>query len=245
MDDGYGRIFLLSHMRAYTSLAGHVLGSHPEINGYYEHHLAYEDEESLARQRAAYTAQHALKPGSRWLFDKLLHDEYRLLPQALKSIELRLLVSVRAPQAAVPSIVRLFSAKPGPQPYARVEAAAAYYVQRLETLAAFAVRHRGGYFYFDAESWQAEPHRLLGALSAWIGLSTPLADRYQTFPLTGRPGCGDSSANIFSGRILRTVSPHPPVALPASLRDALCAAHARCRALLRAHAKAALCVDGE
>ena len=28
------RIFLLSHMRAYTSLAGHILGSHPQINGY-------------------------------------------------------------------------------------------------------------------------------------------------------------------------------------------------------------------
>ena len=32
------RIFLLSHMRAYTSLAGHILGSHPQINGYYEMH---------------------------------------------------------------------------------------------------------------------------------------------------------------------------------------------------------------
>ena len=36
------RIFLLSHMRAYTSLAGHILGSHPQINGYYEMHLGYE-----------------------------------------------------------------------------------------------------------------------------------------------------------------------------------------------------------
>ena len=33
--DPYARIFLLSHMRAYTSLAGRILGSHPQINGYY------------------------------------------------------------------------------------------------------------------------------------------------------------------------------------------------------------------
>lgn len=26
-------IFLLSHMRVFTTLAGHILGSHPQING--------------------------------------------------------------------------------------------------------------------------------------------------------------------------------------------------------------------
>jgi hypothetical protein len=31
--DPYARIFLLSHMRAFTSLAGHILGSHPQIKG--------------------------------------------------------------------------------------------------------------------------------------------------------------------------------------------------------------------
>ncbi|MGV8991151.1 MAG: hypothetical protein ACOH1Q_07075 [Thiobacillus sp.] len=36
MSDRYARISLLSHMRALSSLAGHILGSHPQINGYYE-----------------------------------------------------------------------------------------------------------------------------------------------------------------------------------------------------------------
>lgn len=39
----YARIFLLSHMRALTSLAGHILGSHPQINGDYKMHPGYED----------------------------------------------------------------------------------------------------------------------------------------------------------------------------------------------------------
>jgi len=34
VSDPYARIFLLSHMRAFTSLAGHILGSHPQINGW-------------------------------------------------------------------------------------------------------------------------------------------------------------------------------------------------------------------
>ena len=35
----YQHIFLLSHMRANTSLISHILGSHPQISGYYEMHL--------------------------------------------------------------------------------------------------------------------------------------------------------------------------------------------------------------
>jgi len=45
--DSYARIFLLSYMRAFTSLAGHILGSHPRINGYYEMHISYEDASAL------------------------------------------------------------------------------------------------------------------------------------------------------------------------------------------------------
>ncbi|TCS68990.1 hypothetical protein EDC61_1225 [Sulfuritortus calidifontis] len=45
----HARIFLLSHMRAFTSLAGHILGSHPQINGYYEMHISYWDAAALDR----------------------------------------------------------------------------------------------------------------------------------------------------------------------------------------------------
>src|SRR5262245_13075611 len=34
-------LFVLSHMRSYSSLLSHVLGSHPEIDGYCETHLRY------------------------------------------------------------------------------------------------------------------------------------------------------------------------------------------------------------
>lgn len=43
----HARIFLLSHMRAYTSLAGHNLGSHPSINGYYKMHISHEEASAL------------------------------------------------------------------------------------------------------------------------------------------------------------------------------------------------------
>jgi len=83
LPDPYARIFLLSHMRAFTSLAGHILGSHPQINGYYEMHLSYEDASALDQQLDVYRASDALKPNSRYLFDKLLHNDYVLQPARL------------------------------------------------------------------------------------------------------------------------------------------------------------------
>jgi hypothetical protein len=43
LSDPCARIFLLSYMSAFTSLAGHILGSHPQVNGYQEMYLGYED----------------------------------------------------------------------------------------------------------------------------------------------------------------------------------------------------------
>ena len=54
MPDEYARIFLLSHMRTFTNLARHILGSHPRINGKYELHISYEDPAALDRQLESY-----------------------------------------------------------------------------------------------------------------------------------------------------------------------------------------------
>ncbi|MBM4190547.1 MAG: hypothetical protein FJ210_07540, partial [Betaproteobacteria bacterium] len=50
----------MSHMRAFTSLAGHILGSHPQINGYYEMHISYADAAALDRQLALFQENDAL-----------------------------------------------------------------------------------------------------------------------------------------------------------------------------------------
>ena len=74
----YQRIFLLSHMRAYSSLIGHILGSHPHINGYYEMHLSYTSASDLDQQLRLYMQTETPEPGSIYLFDKPLHNDYAL-----------------------------------------------------------------------------------------------------------------------------------------------------------------------
>ncbi|MBN8764692.1 MAG: hypothetical protein J0I63_16890 [Thiobacillus sp.] len=200
VSDPCARIFLLSHMRACTSLAGHILGSHPQINGYYEMHLGYEEPAALDRQLEVFRQGDALKPGSRYLFDKLLHNDYPLRPERLGLADIKILVVLAEPAHTIRSIVHLFRQKPEPE-----------------------------YCYFDAELWQRAPERLLPRLTAWLELDAPLSERYAVFSRTGTARRGDTSARMGSGRIDRTRSDYSQIEVPQEALEAAQAAYRECR----------------
>jgi len=227
--DAYARIFLLSHMRAFTSLAGHILGSHPQINGYYEMHISYEDAAALDRQLEVFRLGDVLKADSRYLFDKLLHNDYVLKPERLGPADLKILVSLAEPARTIRSIVHLFRQKPDPDLYASPVEAAHYYVARVKALADFCRTAERGYCYFDAELLQTAPERLLPRLSDWLALDSPLSERYRTFSQTGKAGRGDSSARIHGGRIDRTRVDYSHIAIPEAALSAAQAAYRECR----------------
>jgi len=220
-------------MRAYTSLVGHVLGSHPEIDGYYEMHRTYVLADDLDRQLRQYAAHDALKPTSRLLFDKLLHNDYTLNLALPELADATLLLALRPPAATLPSIVALFAQKDRDDLYADPAGATAYYVDRLAALADFAARHPGRFHYFDADTLLAATPRLFAALERWLRLGAPLATDYHRFSQTGVAGAGDASPVLASGRIQRA---SPPAAFDPVLLARADAAYRDCRAQLFAHA---------
>ncbi|MCD6705422.1 MAG: sulfotransferase [Thiobacillus sp.] len=225
----YARIFLLSHMRAYTSLAGHILGSHPQINGYYEMHLGYEEAAALDRQLEAFRQDEVLKPGSRYLFDKLLHDDYALKPERLGLADIRILVALAEPAHTIRSIVHLFRQKPNPDLYASPVEAANYYVERMRALADYCRTTDWPYTYFDAELFVRAPERLLPRLTAWLELDSPLSERYEVFSHTGKARRGDTSERVRSGRIDRARSDYSEVVVPEEALSAAQSAYRECR----------------
>ncbi len=227
--DPYARIFLLSHMRAYTSLAGHILGSHPQINGYYEMHISYEDASALDRQLEMFRQGDVLKADSRYLFDKLLHNDYVLKPERLGLAELKILVSLAEPEHTIRSIVHLFAQKPDPDLYASPVEAAHYYVARVKALADFCRTADRGYCYFDAELLQAAPERLLPRLSDWLELDSPLSERYEVFSQTGKARSGDTSERIQGGRIDRNRVDYSHIEIPEEALKAAREAYRECR----------------
>jgi len=215
-------IFLLSHMRAFTSLLGHILGSHPSIIGYFELHISYSDASAPHKALEELRKHEALKPDSRYLFDKLLHNDYRLIPDRLGLDDLKILVALREPARTIKSILQLFETKGCEHRYAQPKEALRYYIDRLEWLAEFCLSEAGHYYYFDAESVQRKPDQLLPALTRLLDLEPPLSERYSTFSQTGKPRKGDSSPTIQSGHIHKSGRDYSHIALaPALLEEAL------------------------
>lgn len=234
------RIFLLSHMRAYTSLVGHLLGSHPEINGYYEMHLSYASATDLQEQLRRYTAHDALKPDGRYLFDKLLHNDYALDLAACDQHPAQVLIALRPPEPTLKSIVSLFARKAGGDPYADPVGAAAYYTERLQWLAAFGAQYAGRYRYFDASLICTAPARTLAALGDWLQLGSPLQSRYQTFAKTGVAGAGDTSSAMAAGEVIREARDYAEITLDAASLARAQQVYDDCRQRLIEHAAATL-----
>jgi hypothetical protein len=229
MPESYSHIFLLSHMRAFTSLAGHILGSHAEINGYFEMHISYNDAAALDRQLDVLRQHETPKQDSRYLFDKLLHNDYRLDPSRLDPDSTRLLVCLREPEQTLQSIVGLFEKKGTAEPYASPAAAAGYYIERLETLAGFCRSSSLPYCYYDAELLQAAPEVLLAGLTDWLALGSPLSQHYQRFSQTGKARKGDSSGAIYSGRIEQARVDYSHIRIPDDILHRAREVYRRCR----------------
>ncbi len=204
-------IFLFSHMRANTSLFGHILGSHPDIEGYYEMHIGYYSWKSLWRQKLLYLENHTLKPRSRFFFDKLLHDYCVVAPHILARPSTRCIFMLRRPEKTIPSIVGLYRKNQPDHEFAQVEGAAAYYMARVGELARLAGTMPHGFYYLDAENLIEHSLETLGALSTWLGLSQGLSPEYKMFNKTGAPQAGDDSDLIKSGTINKRQSSYPDI----------------------------------
>lgn len=210
-------------MRANTSLISHILGSHPQISGYYEMHLSYRRVDDLLLQKQRLLDESLLsddtgdKQQATYCFDKLLHNDYQLLLENFSHNTMTTLVSIRSPKQSIKSIVHLFQQKHASRSYAKIANAADYYCQRIQSLAQFCALNPQRYYYFDAELIRTQSQYLLDKLQDWLSLSTPLSEHYQIFSHTGKMGAGDSSANINAGKIINCQPQYEDIVIPQKL----------------------------
>jgi len=238
-------VFLLSHMRANTSLFGHLLGSHPQIEGYYEMHIGYYSWKSLWRQKLRHFATHQPKPTAQFMFDKVLHDGHAVATQLLRRPGSRTVMMLREPLQSIRSLVMLYTKDSPHLPEAQAEGAARYYIDRLNSLADIAEAMPGQFFYLDAECLVSSTDTTLEALGRWLGLASPIPTEYQTFAQTGKGKAGDTSSRLKSGKISRSVNQYEDVQLPADLADEARATYDRVRAVLIARSQAKITMPAE
>jgi hypothetical protein len=203
-------LFLFSHMRSFSTVLSHVLGSHPQICGYSETHLKYRHRSDLHRLRWRVGRATGSWPRGRYLLDKLLHN-FMLIPKDLRySPQLRTLIFLREPEPTLQSILRLNANGLHRSWYDNATRAAEYYCERVTWLTAVGVHFKHRAFAFPAETIIDQTAPLLTHLGTFLDLDTALQPSYRLQRLSGLPSHGDSSARLQAGTVLHRPQPSTP-----------------------------------
>jgi hypothetical protein len=214
-------LFVLGHMRSYSSVLSHILGSHPQIDGYCETHIKYRTRFDLWRLEQRVRKLTGEPLAGDYVLDKVLH-EYPLARGILDSPRARGIIVVRRPTASVRSIIEM-GLTHSPIPWYRdFERVARYYEARLAGLLRLAEALRGRVVFLEAERLLSNTREVLDQLSIFLELQSPLQPEYRQFTHTGALGFGDPSAVISTGRIVFTHrETRTTVSLPRSLATRL------------------------
>lgn len=226
-------LFVLGHMRSYSSLLCHILGSHPQIDGYCETHVKYRTRLDLIRLRSRVAKFTGERLRGRYVLDKVLHN-YPLTPTVLRSRQTYSVVLLRRPVPTVQSIVNMGLHYSDVAWYRDLESVTRYYEERLAALVRQAEELRGRVLFVEAESLLSQTPDVLQRVAELLELEEPLRADYRRFAHTGERGFGDPSEAISAGRVNNVAREQKtPVMLPAALTARLEVAYAACSASLR------------
>ena len=226
-------LFVLGHMRSYSSLLCHILGSHAQIDGYCETHVKYRTRFDLLRLRSRVVKLTGEPLRGRYVLDKVLHN-YPLASSILRSPNTLSIVLVRRPVPTVQSIVNMGLHYSDIAWYRDLDAVTRYYEERVAALVHLADELRGRVMFLEAETLLSRTGDVLQNIGRFLELSEPLQSDYKRFAHTGEGGFGDPSETITTGRVTNAArDPRTPVMLPAGLTARLEMAYAACAASLR------------
>jgi hypothetical protein len=226
-------LFVLGHMRSYSSLLCHILGSHPQIDGYCETHVKYRTRFDLLRLRSRVVKLTGEPLRGRYVLDKVLHN-YPLASSILRSPNTLSIVLVRRPVPTVQSIVNMGLHYSDIAWYRDLDAVTRYYEERVAALVRLADELRGRVMFLEAETLLSRTGDVLQNIGRFLELSEPLQSDYKRFAHTGEGGFGDPSETITTGRVTNAArDPRTPVMLPVALTARLEMAYAACSASLR------------
>jgi hypothetical protein len=226
-------LFVVSHMRSFSSLLCHILGSHPEISGYAEAQLSYFsrlDLQRLARKVQHITGNPAL---GRYVLDKILHNHREIAPGILDRPEIKVLFLLRNPEDTFRSILNMSHSRGHKGKFSDPVRVVDYYVTRLRQLEGYCAHLGGNALFLESERLLGDTERVLVELSRWLELGGSLKADYRTFRFSGAPGYGDPSPTILAGTVVRDDEARHQHYVSIPIADDLLqqglAAHASCR----------------
>ncbi|HTN26490.1 MAG TPA: hypothetical protein VL180_01765 [Burkholderiales bacterium] len=229
-----GYLFVVGHMRSYSSLLAHILGSHPRIVGYAEMHQKYRNVLDLLELTRKVERTCDKSCAGRYVLDKILHRQV-LEERVMRRKDVRVIAIAREPEASVASILAIRSGG-----IDSIEGAIAYYLERMEALKQLSEMRDGDLAYVDGESILEESGASLRGLSSYLAIEPALRSEYSTFRLTGVPKYGDPSEWIKAGRVVRRRAPLPRLQLTAAQARQLSWAYESMRSFMSRNTRVAM-----
>lgn len=193
-------IFILSHMRGYTSLLSHILGSSIEVAGYKEHHISYAYRGDLLNLRWSLIrdSYKYLLP-NRYQMDKILHNHIEISERVLLDKRIYKIFFIRKPEGAIKSILSMLDGWDEAR-------ALDYYIDRLKVLEDYALicKQDKRAVFIEADDLIDNTGEVFCCLENFLDLTVKLSEDYNLFPKSGQKTYGDSSQYIKSGKIDRS-----------------------------------------
>ncbi|MDC0610185.1 sulfotransferase [Vibrio sp.] len=192
-------IFIMSHMRATSSVLTHVLSSHTQICGHSELHSSYINYVHQLKTRAALYDDKESFTHADFLLDKLLHNKLKINESSFP-LKPKYIFLLRDPERTMISMIKMhLNDKNSKDTIYKLED---YYLNRLDALTEYWQHLQGEKIYVSSESLTQQTDEVLKHLTEFLSLSSPLKSEYKVYRDTGVSGRGDPSANIKSGKIL-------------------------------------------
>jgi len=216
--DAPSYIFVVSHMRSFSTLLCHILGSHNDISGYVETHLSYFGRIDLWQLKRKVRETTDEPVVSKYLLDKMLHNYIHIDPSILARPNVKILFLVRNATDTLKSILNLFVGQLSRGPITCAEDALAYYAKRLQKIEQYSAQVGRNARFLESEMLLEATDAALDGLSQWLDLSEGLSANYRTFKYTSLDHFGDPSPNITSGGIVASAEVrhrwYVPVSIP-------------------------------
>jgi hypothetical protein len=229
-------LFVMSHMRSFSSLLCHILGSHPEVSGYAEARQPYwgrVDLDRLARRVRELTGEAVLH---RYVLDKILHNDTPIAPSILDRPDVKCVFLLRNAEDTITSNLNMMHAFGHTGRYIEPQNSLDYYTARLRQLEAYSAQLGSKALFIESERLIDDTDAVLEGLTRWLALGEKLKADYKTFPLTGTPGFGDPSSSIKTGSVVKSVDErhrdYVPLQIPEDVMRRGREAYAACREAL-------------
>jgi hypothetical protein len=196
-------LLMISHMRSYSTLIGHILGNHPRVFGHRERHRSYTTSKDLAAFRYHMFLESG-KAGKGYAFDKLLHNHCEVSDEVLQNAKVKLFAVLRKPEATMKSVLNLGRLKGETTGFGDEGWVRDYYCGRLLRICEDVERAPLGVRYFDADEMRNNTAAILRGFERWLDLDGGLSEEYELFEDTGaQGGRGDWAGQIRTGKVVQ------------------------------------------